>query len=123
MSKKNKEKKLPKNEKVEKFDVLEPILHTIYGEMKELSTKKQDLVLNKLKIKMINNILEQMKKILMDEPAIEFLDLLDEETLPSNSDVVLIIAHYIEVMRQFKSKYYDYDDESGHRRWFTDENP
>jgi len=117
----NKETKLPSNEKVDKFDMLEPLLESIYHEMSEFSRKKQDLQLNKLKANIINKILEEIRSILSDEPTIEFLDLLEEDTLPTNSDAVLIIGQYRRVMQQFKNKYYMYDD--GERRWSTKENP
>lgn len=117
----NKETKLPSNEKVDKFDMLEPLLESIYYEMSEFSRKKQDLQLNKLKAKMINKILEEMRSILSDEPTIEFLDLLEEDTLPTNSDAVLIIGQYRKAMKQFKNKYYMYDGIKS--RWSTKESP
>ncbi|MFX0139068.1 MAG: hypothetical protein ACFFDN_35835 [Candidatus Hodarchaeota archaeon] len=115
----NKETKLPSNEKVDKFDMLEPLLESIYYEMSEFSRKKQDLQLNKLKAKMINKILEEIRIILSEEPIIEFLDLLEEDTLPTNSDAVLIIGQYRNAMHQFKKKFYRYDKS----RWSTKENP
>jgi len=117
----NKETKLPSNEKVDKFDMLEPLLESIYYEMSEFSRKKQDLQLNKLKAKMINKILEEMRNILSDEPTIEFLDLLEEDILPTNSDAVLIIGQYRKAMKQFEDKYHMYDGMKS--RWSTKENP
>ena len=72
---------------------------------------------------MINNILERFKDILADEPTIQFLDLLDDETLPSNSDCVLILAQYRSALSQFKSKYYYKDALSYEYEWHTKENP
>lgn len=75
-----------------------------------------------LKVGMINKILSQIKAdVLNDDPSLEFLDLLDDETLPTNSDAVLIIAQYDAAMKQFRAKHYGWDG-SDHR-WFTKENP
>ncbi len=113
---------LPTNFQTEKYELLYPLLKSILFEVKELSKKKQDEALNKLKVGMINKILSQIKSdVLKDEPSREFLDLLDEATLPSNSDAVLIIAQYDAAMTQFRGKYYGWD--SVEHRWFTKENP
>jgi hypothetical protein len=114
-------KHLPTNPDAEKFEMLYPILVAVLNEIKELSKKKQDEALNKLKVGMANKILKQVKELLVNDPTSQFLDLLDEVTIPTNSDAVLIIAQFKAAMEQFKSKYYGYD---GHdHRWFTKENP
>ena len=88
----------------EEFDMIMPILNAVFIEMKELSKKKQDGVLNTMKVNMINRLLSKLKIILKDDPTSEFLDLLDTEALPSNSDAVLVIAHFIGAMNQYKEK-------------------
>ncbi|MDY0183809.1 MAG: hypothetical protein RBR39_10965, partial [Proteiniphilum sp.] len=83
--------KLPTEAFVEKFEMLSGLLHSVYSEMKEFSKKKPDDALNKFKVANINRVLEKIKELLKDDPTIEFLDLLDDETLPTNSDAILII--------------------------------
>jgi len=117
MAKKDTQPKLPSKAQVERYQLLYPILEKVSIEVKELSKKKQDGVLNKLKIRMINRILEEIKTVLVDEPTSQFLDLLDDETLPTNSDTVLILAQFQAAMDVFRGKYY-------HRptgRWLTKE--
>ena len=104
------ENKLPDSDKIKKFKMLFPMVNSDLNEIRELSKKKQDEPLNKFKVKTINKKLEQVKMILSDEPTFEFLELLDEDTLPSNSDAVLMISQYIKAMEQFKAKYYTRDD-------------
>ena len=106
---KNSKKKLPTPDKVEKFEMLYPLVLSDLSEIRELSKKKQDEPLNKFKVRTINKKLEQVKNILIDEPVLEFLELLDEETLPSNSDAVLMISQFVKALEQFKSKYYTKD--------------
>jgi hypothetical protein len=96
----------PTKSNTEQFDMLFPILDSVYNEIKELSKKKQDGALNEIKVKMTNRILSKVRAILKDDPTVEFLDLLDEVSLPTNSDAVLIIAQFKAAMQQYKEKHY-----------------
>lgn len=110
MNKENKNTyKLPSSEMVKKFGILYPMVCSDLNEIRELSKKKQDEPLNKFKVKTINKKLEQIKILLTDEPTLEFLEVLDEETLPSNSDAVLLISQFVQALEQFKTKYYTKD--------------
>ena len=113
--------KLPTNQDIEKYDMLSPMLNSALEEMREYSNKKQDGVLNPLKVKLINRLLTDIKKFLSSEQSTSYLDILDEDTLPQNSDAVLILGQYRAAMDQFRSKYYGLDGYK--RRWFTQENP
>ncbi|MCX2495250.1 hypothetical protein OQX63_17300 [Pedobacter sp. PF22-3] len=96
---------------IEEFDMLQPMLKSVYVEISELSKKKQDGSLNSAKVKIINRLLVKVQNVLRNEPMIELLDLLDDDALPSNSDATLIIAQYTTAMKHFKDKYYDTEDE------------
>lgn len=122
MSKSKNLGQLPSQESVVKFDMLFPMLQSDLNEIRELSKKKQDEPLNKFKVKTINKKLEQVKTILAKEPTYEFLELLDEDTFPSNSDAVLMISQFIKAMEQFKRKFY-YRIDSNTYQWLTVENP
>lgn len=110
--------KLPTEEFVEKFKMLSGLLHSVYSEMKEFSKKKPDDVLNKFKVANINRVLEKIKELLKDEPTIEFLELLNGETLPSYSDAILIIGQYSASMTTYRNKF---TNEWGN--WKTSKNP
>lgn len=99
----------PTKANAEQFDMLLPILNSVYTEIKELSKKKQDGALNEIKVKMTNRRLSKVQTILKDDPTVEFLDLLDEVSLPTNSDAVLIIAQFQAAMVQYKDKHYGWD--------------
>lgn len=100
---------LPTSDEVKKFEMLFPMLDSDVTEIRELSKKKQDEPLNPFKVKIINKKLGQIKELLKNEPANEYLELLDEDTLPTNSDAVLMITQFINAMGQFKRKYYESD--------------
>jgi hypothetical protein len=124
MAKKNKDIYLPTAGEVDKFERLSPLLDSIYEEMKEFSKKKPEELLNSLKVKMINKVLMQVKDFLVKDPNIEFLELLDDATLPSNSDTVLIIGQFRAILNQFKNRFYYYDSSvGGGTRWHTQEEP
>lgn len=72
MAEKTKTDNLPTNRIVEKFEMLSPMLEAVFIEIQNLSKKKQNDPLNKLKVKMVNKILEEFKEILADEPTNNF---------------------------------------------------
>jgi hypothetical protein len=110
MSKQRKvDPRLPSAEMIEKFEMLYPMVNSDLNEIRELSKKKQDEPLNKFKVRTINKKLEQVKTLLAEEPTLQFLELLDEDTLPSNSDAVLLISQFVKALEQFKSRYYTKD--------------
>ncbi|MDC7178472.1 hypothetical protein PQH01_20725 [Bacteroides cellulosilyticus] len=118
------EQYLPSQAEVEKYEMLEKLLTSIYNEMKEFSKKKPEELLNKFKVTNVNRVLVQIKEIMKNEPTNDFLDLLDEESLPSNSDSILIIGQFQAAMEQFRSKYYrTYSHVYGNNVWSTKESP
>jgi hypothetical protein len=121
MAKKEINQNLPSEADVNKFEMLEKLLASVYEEMKEFSKKKPDEPLNKFKVKSVNRVLGQIKEIMKNEPTDEFLDLLDEDSLPSNSDSILIIGQFNAAMKQFRSKYYGWTGASW--SWSTKDNP
>ena len=108
MSKKKFEttRKPPTKKEVEEFELLFPLLESLLFEVKALSQKKQDGVLNAMKVKMINKIFKRIKELLKNESTDEFIELLDEESLPSNSDALFMIVQFKSAMELFKQKYY-----------------
>lgn len=112
----------PTEEQAAAYDRLVPLLEAAHREMTELSKKKQDGVVNNLKIKVINRLLTELSAVLKDDPSHGFVDMLDEETLPQNSDVVLVLSQWQAALSQYKARNYGYDSFS-ELRWFTIENP
>lgn len=110
---------LPTQQQTEKFDLLLPLLNSLLAEMREFAKKKQDGVLNPMKVKLINRLLGDIKETLGSDGSIEYLDLLDEDSLPQNSDAVLILGQFQAAMNIFKSTYYGYDSSRGEYKWHT----
>jgi hypothetical protein len=114
---------LPSEEQAAAYDRYVPMLEAAHREMTELSKKKQDGVVNTLKIKMINRLLAELSKVLEDDASHGFVDMLDEESLPQNSDVVLVLSQWQAALTQYKAKHHGYDSSRGKHRWFTTEYP
>ena len=79
---------LPSNAEITKFEMLNELISSIYIEMKEFSKKKPDDALNAFKVKNVNRVLTQLKDFLINQPTVSFLDLLDDEILPSKPKFV-----------------------------------
>lgn len=81
-------------EEVWEFEKLEQQLHSFLTEMSELSRKKPNDPVNKFKLKFINTALDSLNKLLQDYRPFKDFEQFDVDTLPSNSDVVLILSQY-----------------------------
>ena len=118
----------PTIEETKTFDIIFPLIQSDLEEIRKLSGKKQDEPLNTFKIKIINKKLEKAKMLLQNESTIEFLDLLDEVTLPTNSDAVLQITQFINALTTFRNKFYvkkggmEIDFDTGYFEWETKNN-
>lgn len=109
MAKKNNTSEyLPSKADVMKFIMLYDFLESAYVEMKDFSKKNPDATLNERKVKSLNRILKDIKNILAYEPTASYMDVLDEEMLPSNSDVVLTMSQYRSALDIFRKKYRQY---------------
>ena len=107
------------NEKAENHEDLMPLLNSMFLQFQELSKKKPDGVLNKRKVEVVNRLLREIYGIIEGESTSAYLDLLDEDELPQNSDVVLMLGQVAAAMETFKEKYYGYDDSVGKKKWAT----
>lgn len=107
-------------EEVEIFLKLQPQLKSTYEEISLLSKKKQTEEVNKFKLKFINSILLRANKILGDayKPFPEEFEKFIEEDIPSNSDVVFILSHYLTSLEKLRCDNIIYN--SYKRYWLND---
>ena len=106
--------KVVTDEQVGLYNTINPLIHSIFNELKDFSKKNQNDPINLTKVKMINRLLVDAQIILKDEPSIDYLDLLEEEQLPSISDAVLIVSQYVSALKTFHSEHYHYDSVLGY---------
>ena len=81
-------------ENVWQFEKLEQQLFSFLIEISELSKKKPNDALNKFKLKFINSTLEALNELLGEHRPFKDFSTFDVEELPTNSDVVVILAQY-----------------------------
>ena len=114
---------LPTEKNIEDYELLKDMLDSQKREFDLLSKKKPDDQLNKMKLKMVNRVLEPLKKICQNEQSYMFLDTLNEDEMPTYSDVVLIISQYETALDEFKGTYHFKDEYLFKPRWMTQEYP
>lgn len=100
----------PTAEQARTVEMLSPILTAVANEVREFSKKKQEGVLSELKIAQINRLLGDVKSALGNDPSTRYLDLLDEDTLPQNSDAVLVLSQWTAALAQFRAKHQGYSN-------------
>lgn len=115
MSRDRKQRTIKK--KAELHEVVMPLLQAMYEEFKEFSKKKPDAVLSKSKVQVVNRLLEKCREVLESESSLQFLDLLDEDDVPQNSDVILMLSQYVAAMEQFRQAYFGWT--GAEHTWFT----
>jgi hypothetical protein len=91
---------------VDLYELIEPLLRVMHQDFQELTKKKPEAILSINKVEVVNRILKSCRKVLDGESSLQFLDLIDSDKIPQNSDVLLMLSQYVAAMRQFRSKYY-----------------
>jgi hypothetical protein len=87
---------------VQIYNETAPQLFALQTELRELAKKKPDGTLSKAKVALINRVLTDIREPFQKESGGKYLELLEGETLPQYSDVVLVIAQYATVLKQFR---------------------
>ncbi|HYT57211.1 MAG TPA: hypothetical protein VEQ38_21095 [Verrucomicrobiae bacterium] len=105
-----------KKKEIYEFETLQGQFQAFHTEMNTLVKKNPNDALNKFKLGLVNSVLKKANTILGKErqPFAEF-ESFDEATMPSTSDVLLIISQYISAFEKLRAEniYWDYDE----NRW------
>jgi len=88
---------------VEEFIRLETQLQSSRRELAELSKKKPNDGVNKFKLGHLNTMLRKANQILSDSLPLEDFTEFDVDLLPSNSDVVFVLAQYTDAIYRFRT--------------------
>lgn len=98
------------------FEKLEQQLHSFLDEMSALSNKKPDGPVNKFKLKLLNTTVESINKIIGDYRPFADFEQFDVDSLPSNSDVVVILSQYAGSVLRFRTENTEYENDL--RKWY-----
>lgn len=91
-------------EDINNFEKSQTQLEGLHTEISLLARKSQNDLLNKFKLKFVNKAIQEANIILSEEylPFEEF-DQFDEEELPTNSDVAMILGQYLNCMEKLRA--------------------
>jgi hypothetical protein len=91
-------------EDVENLEKLIGQLYGLHSEISLLARKSPNDGLNTFKLKLVNKVIASGNELLGERyrPFKDF-DQFDEDTLPTNSDVTVILAQYMEQTERFRS--------------------
>ena len=91
-------------EEVKNLEKLLGQLQGMYSEISQLVKKSPNDGLNLFKLKLVNKVLKEGNSILADRyrPFEDFSEF-TEEQLPTNSDVAMVLALYMEQAERFRS--------------------
>lgn len=100
---------------IEIFEKVQTQLKALHEEIGILSKKKPDDGINKFKLRLVNNVLDHANRILSKKykPFSDF-NLFDVDTIPTNSDVVTILAQYLNCMEKLRA---DHIENTGYNSW------
>jgi hypothetical protein len=105
-------------EELEQFTKLEEQVHASRREISELSKKKPNDAVNKFKLTHINRFLEKANETLGDDYALESFTQFDVDEVPTNSDVLFVLAQYTDALHRFRRGHTTYDGHVTKHYWF-----
>ncbi len=90
-------------ESVEAFEKLYIQMKVIHSELSLLSKKSPDGAINKFKLNLVNQLLTTANQILTEQyKPFDGFSIFQEDGVPTNSDVVLVVSQYIRSLDRFK---------------------
>lgn len=91
-------------DEVDLFEKTQAQVESLFEEIGVLSKKNPNDALNGFKIKFVNQALRDANSLLGDEyrPFEEFQEF-DSDSVPTNSDTVLILAQYLKCLEKLRS--------------------
>ena len=97
---------------VHRFEKHEAQLQGLYAEIDQLAKKRPNDAVNKFKLRLFNQVLDLGNEILTDQykPISDFSQF-DEDELPSNSDVALMLSQYLISLDNLRSDNVENDDD------------
>lgn len=97
------------HEDVENLEKLIVQLTSLHSEISQLAKKSPNDGLNVFKLKLVNKVLKAGNAILTPRYIpFEDFECFEEDSLPTNSDVTMILAQYMEQAERFRSDHMVY---------------
>jgi hypothetical protein len=92
-----------KQKEIELFEKSYGQVEALYEEIGKLSKKSPNDALNKFKLKLINGLLSEANLLLKgDYRPLEGFRLFSEDDIPTNSDVTMVLAQYLNCLEKMR---------------------
>lgn len=89
---------------VSRYEKVQAQLQGLFDEIGALSKKKPDDAINQFKLGIINPILSDANKLLKGEyKPFSTFEQFDDDSLPTNSDVLLILSQYLNCLEKLRA--------------------
>ncbi len=106
---------------IDRYEEVRSQMEQLHKEMGILAKSKPDSPINKFKLSIINEKLRAANAFLIDSfrPLADFV-LFDDADLPTNSDVVLVLAQYLVGLEGWRSAHVEYNKADFKWYWTTE---
>lgn len=104
---------------VARFEKHEGQLHVYLREIQTLSNKKPHDAVNKFKLQFINATVAALNAVLGNEKPLAEFTIFDVDSLPSNSDVAMILSQYAATVYEYRKSRTRRDTYSGSWFWYS----
>ena len=108
-------------EQIVEFETLKAKLEGLYQEALTLSKKSPSDAFNKFKLRITNSVLVASNKLILEtigELPVDGFEQFDDTDLPVNSDVVFVLAQYLEFLENFRGA--QIQPYGNHWYWYID---
>lgn len=103
---------------VDRFMKLQAQMRELLLRMTAISSKTPDLAVNKFKVGMLNEQLRIANGILVDgAKPFESFEIFDDVSLPTNSDMIIVLSQYLACLESWRSDHVVYDEDQGEWCW------
>lgn len=103
-----------KTKDVNVFEKIHVQMQALHGEVGLLSKKSPNDALNKFKLKLINQLIKEANSVLkVDYKPIDGFDVFSEDDLPTNSDVTMVLAQYLNCLEKLRADNIKQDEYGG----------
>jgi len=108
-----------KRKDVDAFEKTQAQMEALHEEVAALARKTPNDAVNKFKLGLINKVVQAANRLLNDayRPFVDF-DSFDENSLPTTSDVILILAQYLNCLEKYRADNIHFDGDLWY--WRTD---
>lgn len=96
------------------FEKIQVQMQALHDEVGVLSKKSPNDALNKFKLKLVNGLIHEANSLLTgDYKPLANFEVFNEDDIPTNSDVVMVLAQYLNCLEKLRSDNIEQGYDSG----------